>query len=145
VDDLDGNKVEDFWTGDVSGLYYVKSAVGNRELRLIEEGMANADAKPIFPLPPGSGPAEGYRCQALDRDDSVKGDAGLYKVDTDKSGRKVHNKTMFGFIAFPKDGSGGKYLFLVNENNTIFAWKSIQPRTTWPDDEELKSHSCEDD
>jgi hypothetical protein len=52
---------------------------------------------------------------------------------------------MFGFIAFPKDGSGGKYLFLVNENNTIFAWKSIQPRTTWPDDEELKSHSCEDD
>jgi type II secretory pathway pseudopilin PulG len=143
ANDRDGNKVNDFWTGDVSGLYYVKSPVDNREIRLIDEGMAKADAKPLCTLPPGSGPFGGYRYRALERDNSVKGDAGVYQVDTDKSGRKVHNNERFAFLAFPENGREGKYIFMVNENNTIFRRPTIEPRTTWPSDEELMSETSD--
>ena len=41
--DRDWNHVNDFWTGDVSGLYHVKPAPeGNPEIRLIEESVANS-------------------------------------------------------------------------------------------------------
>jgi len=67
ANDRDRNHVNDFWTGDVSGLYYVKSADGGAEVRLIDVDVANADSKPIHPLPSGSGPRKEYRYQALDR------------------------------------------------------------------------------
>jgi len=141
ANDRDGNHVEDFWTGDVSGLYYVTSPETKDAIKLIDEKLANADPKPVFPLPMGTMEREGYFYQALDRDDSVKGDKGLYKLDTDKSGRKVHNKAMFGFCSFPSSLSKGKYMFLVNENNTIIriAIRDIQPRTAFPADEEWMS------
>lgn len=145
ANDRDLNQVADFWTGDVSGLYYVKPAGGGREVRLIDADAANADARPIFPLPPGAGTRKGYRFQALDQDDSVDGDKAVYRVDTDKSGRKVHNLGMFGFIAFTEGGVKGTYKFIVNENNTIFRWRKSAMRTTWPSDEELKKFSCEDE
>src|SRR4029078_11610571 len=31
-----------------------------------------------------------------------------------------HNTSKFGFLAFPDSQSAGKYVFVVNENNTIF-------------------------
>jgi hypothetical protein len=145
ANDRDGNKVNDFWTGDVSGLFYVKSPVDNREIRLIDEGVAKADSRPLFTLPPGSGPTGGYRYRVLERDNSVKGDAGVYQVDTDKSGRKIHNNERFAFLAFPESGWEGKYIFLVNENNTIFRRATIQPRTTWPSDEEWMSETSQKD
>jgi len=145
MNDRDENHVEDFWTGDVSGLYHVISPKTKVEVRLIEESLANADSKPLYPPTNGTVEDAGYVFQALDRDDSVEGDKGIYKQDTDTSGRNVHNKERFGFIAFPSSLERGKYLFLVNENNTIFRWKFIQPRTTWPDDQELIRHSCEED
>ncbi len=147
ANDRDHNKVPDFWTGDVSGLYLVKPADGGPELRLIELDAADADAKPLFPLSPKSGPRQGYRYQALDQDDSVAGGKGIYRVDTDHSGRKVHNLGAFGFTAFPS-GSGfgaGKYHFMVNENGTVFRWRFAQARTNWPSDEELTQLSCRDD
>src|SRR5205814_3067023 len=73
ANDRDGNHVNDFWTGDVSGLNYVKPVEGGAEVRLIDVDVANADSRPIHPLPSGSGPRKGYRYQALDRDDSVEG------------------------------------------------------------------------
>ena len=145
ANDRDHNKVQDSWTGDVSGLYYVKPRDGGPEVRLINVGLANADAQPIFPLLPDRGPREGYRFQALDRDDSVEGEKGIYRLDTDKSGRKVHNLAIFGFTAFPADNGQGKWVFFTNENNTIFRTRSIQPRTTFPSDEELKQITCDDD
>ena len=45
----DGNHVNGFWTGDSSGPYYVRPNGGEQEIRLIEESLANADAKPLFP------------------------------------------------------------------------------------------------
>src|SRR5579862_4895846 len=82
TNDRDHNKVRDFWTGDVSGLYYLKPVDGGAEVRLIDVDVANADAKPIYPLPPSSGPRQGYRYQALDRDDSVEGEKWDYRAAT---------------------------------------------------------------
>jgi type II secretory pathway pseudopilin PulG len=145
ANDRDGNRINDFWTGDVSGLYYVKPTGGGPEIRLIEEGVANADAKTLFPRAKGMIPKGGYLFQAFDWDDSVDGPEGEYKRDTDKSGRKVHNESRFGFCAFPKSAGDGKYVFFVNENNTIFRDPVTEPRTTFPSDEELKRLSCKDD
>jgi hypothetical protein len=138
ANDRDHNKVEDYWTGDVSGLFYVKPADGGPEVRLIMVDLANADAQPLFPPPPDRGPRQGFRFQALDRDDSVGGEKGIYRVDTDRSGRKVHNLARFGFVAFPADDGQGKYVFFTNEMNTVFHSNSTQPRATFPSDEELK-------
>jgi len=145
LNDRDGNHVEDFWTGDVSGLYHVISPKTKAAVQLIDESVADADSKPLYPPTQGTREDAGYYFQALESDDSVEGDKGSYKLDTDKSGRKVHNQERFGFSAFPSSPGNGKYLFVVNENNTIFRWKFLQPRTTWPDDQELKKHSCEED
>jgi hypothetical protein len=139
ANDRDLNKVNDFWTGDVSGLYYVKPVGGGQELRLIEESLAYADAKPLLVLPKGTIPKASYQYQALDRDEAFKGtEEEYYKQDTDKSGRKVHNTGQFGFCAYPVQG-GGNYVFRVNENNTIFREKGTEPKTTFPDDAQLKS------
>ncbi|HVR84240.1 MAG TPA: hypothetical protein VMU54_08015 [Planctomycetota bacterium] len=137
ANDRDGNHVNDFWTGDVSGLYYVKPVGGGSELRLIELDQANADAQPLFPLTPSRQPLKGYWFTALERDDSVPGPGGLYKLDTDKSGRKVHHESMFGFCAYPAHRSDGTFIFTVNENNTIFREARVDPRTAFPDDREL--------
>jgi hypothetical protein len=141
ANDRDLNNVNDFWTGDVSGLYYVKPVGGGPELRLIEESVANADAKPLFVLKNGTIPKAGYLFQALNRDDAFKGSAEeYYKKDTDKSGRKVHNREKFGFCAFPKSGNDGKYVFTVNENNTVFRDPGTEPKTSFPDDSQLKGY-----
>ena len=145
ANDRDGNQVNDFWTGDASGLYYVKPKGSITPIRLIEESLANADSKPVFLLPTGSGPRNGYRYQALDQDDSVEGEKAIYRIDTDHSGRKVHHLEMFGFIAIPADKSQGKYMFMVNENNTIFRSRATEPRTTWPSDMELKQLTCQEE
>jgi len=141
ANDRDWNHVNDFWTGDVSGLYYVKPVGGGPELRLIEESVANADAKPLFVLKNGTIPKAGYLYQALEGDNAFRGTPEWeYKRDTDKSGKKVHNREKFGFCAFPKSGGDGKYVFTVNENNTIFRDPGTEPKTSFPDDSELKSH-----
>jgi hypothetical protein len=138
ANDRDGNQVEDFWTGDVSGLYFVKPAGGGAEIRLIEESVAIADAKPLTALPKGPAPKAAYLYQALDRDANFKGPEGEYKRDTDKSGKKVHNEDKFGFCAYPQSRAAGNYVFRVNENNTIFREEGAEPLTTFPNDEELK-------
>lgn len=145
ANDRDENRINDFWTGDVSGLYYLKPANGGVEIRLIEADVANADAKPLSAPPSGGRPFDGFQYQALEWDDSVEGEKGNYRVDTDKSGRKVHNLERFGFTAFPAALSDGKWSFFVNENGTIFRTKRIQARSTYPSDEELKKLTCEDD
>jgi len=135
TNDRDGNKVKDFWTGDVSGLYYVRTADAKLEVKLIEQDVAAADAKSLFPLAKGTEAKSGYLYHALERYETIPGAGGEYKVDTDKSGRKVHNEKMFGFCAYPASGKYGGLIFTVNERNTIFSEMRIHPRTSWPVDE----------
>ena len=47
----------------------------------------------------------------------------------------VHNTSKFGFVAFPDSDREGKYVFIVNENNTIFRQAlttKARMGTSWP-------------
>src|SRR5438045_5872144 len=70
ANDRDSNQVNDFWTGDVAGLYYTRpnsSPVGP-EIKLIERAIAEADAAPLKPLVPVPVPYHGYLFRALEVD-----------------------------------------------------------------------------
>lgn len=123
ANDRDNNRLQDFWTADVSGLYRVETADG--AIRLIEASVAAADAKPCVPLdkagalPDGTklallgkgAPKAGYRYVALQKDAEARYDEG-----------KGRANARFGFCAYPAEyGKSGRRSFLLNENNTIFA------------------------
>jgi hypothetical protein len=126
ANDRDWNHINDFWTGDVAGLYYVRPNTPKEspDIRLIDRRIAEADAKPLKPLVAAPVPYYGYYFIALDEDDTLDtAEERLYKRDTGGPTPmgKVHNESKFGFCAYPaKYGVTGRYTFIVNENNTIF-------------------------
>jgi prepilin-type N-terminal cleavage/methylation domain-containing protein len=141
ANDRDWNHVNDFWTGDVKGLYTMTSAAvasnagGTTDppIKLIELSIASADgdgglvgaggenmALSNFAL---SAAKAGYWYQALITDAALGSTAeATYKLDTGGTPNMAscHNTAKFGFIAYPDSQSAGKYCFVVNENNTIF-------------------------
>ena len=128
--DRDENKVQDFWTGDVAGLY---------KWGLIPREVAEADVAPVEPLCPKPIPYRGYYFARLDVDRSAPIDDRIYRRDTDGSGRKVHHPSRFGFCAFPAEpGVSGRSSFFINEGNTIFKRAGSERQKAWPEDEELK-------
>jgi type II secretory pathway pseudopilin PulG len=130
ANDRDGNGVNDFWTGDVAGLY---------RFGLIERGLAEADVAPLNPLVKKPIPSHGYYFVALERDDSEIPPAEYQQVTDNKSG-KVHHLTKFGFFAYPSDpGASGKYMYMTNENNSIFrAVDSLPHPKNWFDTDERR-------
>jgi prepilin-type N-terminal cleavage/methylation domain-containing protein len=140
ANDRDWNHVNDFWTGDVKGLYTMTSAAikgsgpttTDPAIKLIELSIASADADgtlfangensdlSTYAIPSAKA---SYWYQALLTDDSLNGSAeATYKTDTGGTPTMgtCHNTSKFGFLAFPDSQSAGKYCFVVNENNTIF-------------------------
>ena len=127
ANDRDNNRLQDFWVGDVSGLYRVDP--GDGAVKLIEISIASADARPCVPLEkagafgksklvalpaPGSAQA-GYRYAAVPK---FQNDAGAEEAYHAGDGR-CH--AMFGFCAWPADyGTTGKLSFLITENNTVW-------------------------
>lgn len=140
ANDRDWNHVNDFWTGDVSDLYYIKPPQTRVELKLIDVEIANADPLSLFYPGNAAQRRYAYWFQALERDDNYKGQESEYKKDTDKSGRRVHHETKFGFCAFTRPGWEGNYIFFINENNTIFREEGKGPRDAFPSDAHLKSY-----
>ena len=144
ANDRDWNHVNDFWTYNVAGLYTMTSAAvsgaaanttTDPAIKLIEVSMASADSEGSAASIAGnaeyaplsmfavSSPKASYWFIALVNDMSVAGTSEqTYKIDTGgtPSMGSVHNTSKFGFMAFPDTQSSGKYLFIVNENNTIF-------------------------
>ena len=140
ANDRDWNHVNDFWTADVKGLYTMSSAAVSGStnsttdpaIKLIELSLASADsdgtrAGPVdncdlsaFAVPSAKA---GYWYQAMVVDQTLNGTAEMtYKVDTGGTPLMgtCHNTSKFGFLAYPDSQSAGKYVFIVNENNTIF-------------------------
>jgi hypothetical protein len=116
LNDLDGNGVFDFWTGDLAGLYRVPDPKGS-SLRLIDRAVAEADAFPLHPLAPRPVPYHGYYFVSLNIDEN--GD--FYKQDTDGKAGKVHNRSKFSYCAYPADvGRTGRMCYLINEANTVW-------------------------
>jgi len=130
--DRDGNGAQDFWTGDVAGLF---------KFGKIPRELAEADAAPLHPLVPAPVPYKGYLFKALLSDASETPPVS-YRQETDIVSGKVHNLTKFGFVAFPADPLGdAQTIFIVNENNTIFPRRNTaNPPTDWPTDDDLKRY-----
>ena len=180
--DRDWNHVNDFWTGDVKGLYTMTSAAvrgavaGNPRdpsIQLIDFSVAAGDADGTFipaggenlPLNAFGPPAvkSGYWYAALLLDLTLSGTReATYRLDTEGTPAMgpCHNTSKFGFVAFPDSSVAGKYVFRMNENNTIFREELIgKPREgsktppgldaipkallEWPDDGNLKRNWSE--
>jgi prepilin-type N-terminal cleavage/methylation domain-containing protein len=142
ANDRDANHVNDFWTGNVAGLYTMTSAAipGNTpnstadpSIKLIELSVASADADPLTPAAGNENIAltyfavpsakAGYWYMALISDSNLAGTAeASYQTDTGGTPAmgSVHNYWKFGFTAFPDSSSAGKFVFVIDENNTIF-------------------------
>jgi prepilin-type N-terminal cleavage/methylation domain-containing protein len=176
ANDRDWNHVNDFWTYDLRGLYTLTSAAmlgatpnttTDPSIKLIELSVASADGDSAVPatteyiditafaVPSAKA---GYWYQALILDNTLAGTLeATYKLDTggQPAMGSVHNTSKFGFISYPDSQSAGKYVFIVNENNTIFrsaTTGSVRGSTSnppglltlsvyqnWPDDQNLKS------
>ena len=176
ANDRDWNHVNDFWTGNVAGLYTMTSAAvsgaaanttTDPAIKLIELSVASAESDGTLPAAGGENAAlttfavsaakAGYWYMSLFTDATLAGSAeATYRQDT--GGTPVmstcHNTSKFGFITFPDSQSAGKFVFIVNENNTIFRSATSgfsRPTGTppgvalgaqyicWPDDTNLKS------
>src|SRR6185436_4993417 len=176
ANDRDWNHVNDFWTGDVKGLYTMTAAEvrgagtapKDPPIRLIELSVASADADSTLIAAGGenmalsqpSAPKAGYWYAALLLDLTLKDkEEATYKTDTGGTPPmgKCHNTSKFGFAAVPDSAWTGKYVFRVNENNTVFREALTgKPREgsktppgldaiprghlNWPDDSELKKY-----
>jgi type IV pilus assembly protein PilA len=176
ANDRDWNHVNDFWTGNVAGLYTMTSAAvtGNNAntttdpaIKLIELSVASAEADGATPSAGTENAAlstfavsaakAGYWYMSLIQDNTLAGaPEGVYRQDTGGTPAMglVHNTSKFGFITFPDSMAAGKFVFIVNENNTIFRSATSgftrptgsPPGTSigasyqgWPDDTSLKS------
>jgi type II secretory pathway pseudopilin PulG len=140
TNDRDKNRVNDFWTADVKGLFTMTPAAelekGDRPkhlpLELISRSVAAADADATFfpaggenlPLSPFASPAPsiGYWFLALLTDRSESGPEIAYRQDTGGNPPmgSVHHLSRFGFAAFPDSSSRGRRLYIINENGTVF-------------------------
>src|SRR6185295_8344033 len=158
-----------------AGLYTMTSSAvtGNTansttdpSIKLIELSVASADTDSATPAAGNENVSlsnfavpsakAGYWYMALTSDATLGAVAeASYKVDTGGTPvmGSVHNTSKFGFLSFPDSQSAGKYVFIVNENNTIFRSTtsgSVKTTTTtppgtlatpydaWPDDANLK-------
>jgi prepilin-type N-terminal cleavage/methylation domain-containing protein len=139
--DLDRNRVNDYWTANVAGLYCLTSSHTGQPIAALNDiGVATADLdsmsggamgysgdtdndgeadvfyNPAALLSPAQ-PKSGYVFQILLADE--KGDS--YLMDTDWRNGPVHNFGKYGFMAVPIQwDSTGNYCFIVNEGATVF-------------------------
>jgi outer membrane lipoprotein-sorting protein len=145
ANDRDNNHVNDFWTGDVAGLYTIVPAGGKDPIKLIELSVAAADGAPledgaaITKFAPRA-PKAGYYFRVMTSDKS-SGTSEPYQTDTGGTPNrgKLFHTSAFGFCAYPAEYSeGGLRTFIINEGNTVF-WKDTEgePLLEWPSDKEL--------
>jgi type II secretory pathway pseudopilin PulG len=181
ANDRDWNHVNDFWTYNVAGLYTLTSAAitgaaanttTDPAIKLIELSVASADSEggtatgSVGTAPSAeyaalstfavSSAKAGYWYISLVTDESLSGTSeATYKLDTGGTPAmgSCHNTSKFGFLSFPDSQSSGKFVFIVNENNTIFRSATsgftrptgtppgtlTSPYTQWPSDTSLKS------
>ncbi len=139
ANDRDGDRVQNFWTGDVAGLYCIRAGPSppGPPNKLIDLETAAADIHCCPGYSPGigtittQGPKRGYWFQALRRDlelgESYRQEGG---TGGSVSGNYFHNEK-FGFVMYPSSfPSPAKDAFIVNESQTLFKrplTKHVQP------------------
>ena len=136
--DRDGNKIQDFWTADVSGLYGVIPVSSTEMVKLIEISVAGADFACAGTAAVGASghtevnrnnysvaaPKAGYWYQRMLIDeagaDYQVNTNGITTAPSTLSTVSLWNHSKFGFYAFPDSFSAGRNVFFINEGNTIF-------------------------
>ena len=129
--DRDGNSIKDYWTRDVSGLYTVCPIGSSDPVRLIELSICGADANPLGaaanPAPASHvtnayftrpSPKASYWFLALTNDQ----DGSPYASTSNGAppfDQPWFNLTRYAFMAFPDSTSGGRQIFLVNEDHVV--------------------------
>ncbi|HLF92085.1 MAG TPA: type II secretion system protein GspG [Planctomycetota bacterium] len=127
ANDRDRNQVNDFWTGDVAGLYTLVPAGDKDPIKLIEVSVAAADAAPLndgadLAKVAPRGPKAGYWFQAMTHC-TEEGKREAYAQDTkgEKGKGRVYHTHRFAFCAFPADyGISGTRTLIIDEQNTIW-------------------------
>ena len=105
ANDRDGNLVNDFWRGDVAGLYTLKPAADGNAIKLIELSVASADDRPksdILAYAVRSAKA-GYWFRAMLHEDE-----------------KTASPDRYAYCAFPDSPTAGKWTFIVDEQTSIY-------------------------
>lgn len=120
ANDRDGNRIQDYWRADVSGLYGVLPVGSTEMIKLVEISVAGADtastgSSPLGATGPGqvgvsqyavSAPKAGYWFRALRHAEETPG-----ALDPNR----------FAACAYPANyPKGGRLTFILDENNTIF-------------------------
>jgi prepilin-type N-terminal cleavage/methylation domain-containing protein len=138
--DRDGNQIQDFTTGNLSGLYGILPVGSTEMVKLIDISLAGADFEwhasapsatlgdqGLAEIPPNEysvvSPKASFWYKALTTDQ----DGAAYRFDTlgvnntsGAVGTPNRNLTRFAYLAFPDAFSAGSHAFFVNESNTVF-------------------------
>jgi len=127
ANDRDGDGKNQFWRGDVTGLYTL-APPGGTAIKLIELSVAAADDRPVTDLSP-------YSVRSQKADYWFR---ALRHADEDP---KALDPNRFAYCAFPDIPGAGKYLFIVDENNTVYRAVAAGRRgiEVFPAPEELRT------
>lgn len=113
MNDRDGDKVNQFWRGDVAGLYAL-APKGGPAIQLIPLEVAASDDRPRTGRLPGAPwrPFHGYRIRAIRH------------VDEDPN---ALDPDRFAYCAYPVSPSAGKRVIIIDENNSLFSSAACGP------------------
>jgi hypothetical protein len=143
VNDYDQNNSNDFWVGDVAGLYRIAPKSGGGAIRLIEASVALADASPMQSPPPdlafdsgfptpgaGWAPKAGYYYRAIPSYYDEMGKTVRYHQG---GGR---NPDRFAICAYPsRYGSAGRMTIVIDESGSLYRMDTGgKPVDVWPSD-----------
>jgi len=144
--DRDGNRVADYWTGDVAGLCLIAPQVGNNPppgpltygnaIRLLDSSVAAADGAfaggvayssaqfvPVATALVSFKPKSGFWYIRLVNEVGIFGTLP-FPIDTDGAANAnwgaCHNVDRFGFMAFPGSLGSGRLAFIVCNDGIIF-------------------------
>jgi hypothetical protein len=126
ANDRDGNGVQDFWRGDVAGLY-VTTPPGSKEMiKLIDISIARADAALALGITRigMKAPKGGYWFKAIrNADEDPK------RLDPNR----------FAFCAYPEDPALHRSMYVINEDNTVFRAPALKGGVeVFPDEKTLR-------
>jgi hypothetical protein len=127
ANDRDGDGKQEFWRGDVAGLYLLRPPGDPRMIQLIEVSVAGADAAPILGLTrtTAKAPKAGYWFKAIRHADETPG-----RLNPDR----------FAFCAYPDDPAAHRFMFVISEGNTIFKAPAVKDGVdVFPDDATLRT------
>lgn len=134
ANDGDGNRITDYWVGDVAHLYTLKRIDGS-PIGLIEKSISLADTAPLGDQSEWGErwPKAAYNYATI----PLQADGRPYD---DGSHR---HRSRFAVCAWPDNPMGGRYTYIVNQENTIYR-KELPQRARimrWPADPEAEGWS----